>query len=52
MEAWYAERDVEIRPVFTEGMCPARPGTGPDGAYAVSGAWSTTMSTLVQGGVM
>lgn len=49
MDSWYTDRDVEITPVFTEGMCSARPDTGPDGAYAVSGTWSTTMSTLVQG---
>jgi len=47
LEAWQRDTSASSKPVFTEGMCPARPGSGPDGAYEVSSHWSMSMSSLV-----
>ena len=49
MNEWYIYGDAETQPVFTEGMCPARPKTGPDGAFAVYSSWDYDMGSLVKG---
>ena len=49
MDVWQRDEQISVKPSFTAGMCPNRPVTGPDGAWAVTSSYATYMSEIVTG---
>ena len=48
MTVWYDDMEAE-KPHQTEGMCPNRPGSGPDKAYSVNQPYVVNMQSYIQG---
>ena len=48
LDAWYWDTETG-GPVVTEGMCPNRPGTGPDRAFVVNDAYVVNTPNFVEG---